>query len=225
MSEAPSGLGQLLSSEWMSNTDYLFAKSEFAKTHAPLISKQLPSIYNPNELSPPEVTEGATLLSLFSFGVKMVYRRLDGKYSKYGFEFTVGLHPDDPVLGYRYGNDKFCVDSNWFKHILKMMAAGTSSIEIPTYAIHRPIAISDLFELAGVEEAAHRIFYLEKQYPGKPGIADGDPRISYNSSEFERRANLWKLAYTKRYMPDYYPALQQTTQQVNVIMREIGQQR
>ena len=54
------------------------------------------------------------------------------------------------------------------------------------------------------------MFYIEKDSLGIDVIDEADDEIKIFTSEAENRAMRWKLAYTKRYFPQYYDRLKET---------------
>lgn len=79
------------------------------------------------------------------------------------------------------------------------------------------IPVEDFFEIDGVEEAAHLMFCNEKGHLGKKLLENFVPEIQYFRNEMERRALTWKIAYAKRYFPQYTDYLRETVKKINEI--------
>ena len=61
-----------------------------------------------------------------------------------------------------------------------------------------------------LKEAAHLMFFNERGHMGVAEIVNANEKIRGYTSERENRAMKWKLAYTRRYFPQYYDSLKET---------------
>lgn len=64
------------------------------------------------------------------------------------------------------------------------------------------------------------MFYNEKGNLGQEPPKNVDPKYKHDTSEIERRAFAWKIAYVKRYFPQYYPMLKKRVLEIRKIMSE-----
>jgi hypothetical protein len=155
------------------------------------------------------------LLSLFTVGTSMVYNRVGMRPENSIIQFYDAQFPWEVQIGYAPDRDVYVIDNSWFRQMVETAQQKDARFTPPSmYAIPVPIRVTDFFELAGVEEAAHRVFFRLKGDFGGRGIPHTDDFIRYNSFEIERRANVWKLAYVSRYMPEYETALRTTMDNV-----------
>ena len=168
-----------------------------------------------NDLSSQEREAGAYLMVRFFFGVDAVCKRFGNQDSEYRLLYDAGKKDEDHPFAYDQQEDRFLLNVGFLKKAIKKQikqdpflfaAAGLGSGGL--------ISAGDLFELIGVEEGAHYLFYQEKDRPGQGALADAPDIYRYKTSEVESRALKWKTAYAGRYFPDYYEDFRRTSRTV-----------
>lgn len=160
----------------------------------------------------------------------MAYRRFGFKYPIYELNFDTGDGDNYGGIAFDSDNNEYVINIKFLKKVLKIIDnKGQYSIRDPEME-EIMIPVADFFEIAGIEEAAHLMFVNEKRHLGTEQVVEAEEKYKYLTSEVESRALTWKLAYVKRYMPQYYDALKKTTEKVRKIrfdsikkQREIGE--
>ena len=166
-----------------------------------------------DDLSEDEKRLGAKIMTQFLFGVNMAYKRMGMKYENYKITLDAGEEAEYDAIAYWNDENKFMIRLSWLKGEIKEISNGKDSFE-DAMGIEGKIAVDDFFELAGVEEAAHLMFYNEKDNDTKVQLNTGDDNLDYFTKESEERALIWKKAYAKHYMPQYYDSLSKTANRV-----------
>mgnify|MGYP001791558480 CR=1 FL=1 len=194
---------------WLSKEEYGRQKVGFiAKNKGQFVDFFSGSEHFSN-LTPDLREKGAELISRFFFGVWMAYRRIGFKYSSYNLTYDTGEINDYSGIGYNDESNSFAIKVDFMQEVLgKIKEKGNASIS--GMGIEEMVPTDDFFELAGVEEAAHLMFFNEYGHLGKAALVTNDSDISYHTSEIESRALIWKVGYVKRYMPQYYGSLKRT---------------
>jgi len=165
----------------------------------------------------PELQEaGAELITRFFFGVHMAYRRFGFKYPIYGITYDVSDRNDYDGIGFHHERNEYIVKVKLLRQLLENTEEDGRCF-IQGGGIERMIPAGDFFEITGVEEAAHLMFFNEKGHSGKGPISGVEEEYKYYTSDMESRALKWKLAYVKRYFPQYQDSLVKTSEKVKEI--------
>lgn len=167
-------------------------------------------------LSPELKNTGAELVTRFFFGVHMAYRRFGFKHPIYKITYDTGGRTDYDGIAFHDESNKYIVKVKFLERVLEITKEKGQCL-IGGGGITEMIPAGDFFEIIGVEEAAHLMFYNEKGHLGEEAVAEAEEEYKYYTSEMESRALKWKLAYVKRYMPQYYDSLSQTADKVREI--------
>ncbi|HKC04529.1 MAG TPA: hypothetical protein VKC54_01535 [Patescibacteria group bacterium] len=205
--------------EWLSVEEYKRTKDAVIKKNAPVFENLIRN--NPSKFSgfsDSQIKETSELMSLFVHGVTMVYKKFGEKYKNIDIElsdetgslFTVrwepGPNPDPTYLI----NPKAI---SYWKDLKKdnvVWGIDSGGVRSPKF--------KDIFELGGVEEAAHALFANEKKKLGKPAILSELPIMEYIlSSDAEYRALLWKLSYVRKYKQEYVSDLEKMVEKVQKV--------
>lgn len=161
---------------------------------------------------------GAELLARFFFGVDMDYKRFGSKYPIYDIGLDAGEEADYEGIAFWEDENKYLVRISWLKKVLEHNESeGKYFFNKGGGGIKQKVPAGDMFEIAGVEEAAHLMLFNEKGDMGKKELDEAGEKFWYQTSDAESRALKWKLAYVKRYMPQYYDSLRQTAEKVEEI--------
>lgn len=210
---------------WLSFEEHESEREKFIQNN----SQQFQDALNSNkqifgEYSDETYTKASELISKFFFGVKQVYRRFGNKYPIYEITYDLSNRDDYDGIAFNDEENGFVFKVNYLREMLEKIekdepvysfgGAGIGGMVIPS---------EDFFEIAGVEEAAHLMFFNEKGHLGK-GKIQGDnitDDVLYHSSDMESRALLWKSAYIKRYFPQYSDSIRETLQEVTKLRLEM----
>lgn len=202
MSEAE----QAPSFHWPSLEEYQSLKDEVIAEEKDTFRKFYEDSDHFSDMNGVQKAIAADLMAHFAFGVNMAYQRFGGKYRSCNIVYG---YPDkgQPTIAFDYGENVYVLNTAKFKKIVGLISNKELG-KIEAAGIKKtPVSPRDFFELAGVEEAAHFMFFNEKGHPGKEGFATDDPEVDYYTDDMERSALTWKVAYTQRYMPQYYDEL------------------
>lgn len=198
---------------WLSVSEYQKYKKDFIEANQDDTFTNLNKHPQLNDLSEDEKRLGAKIMTQFLFGVNMAYKRMGDKYDNYKIALDRGEEAEYDSIGYWQDENKYIVRLSWLKEEIKEISKGKDNFE-NAMGIEGKIDVNDFFELAGVEEAAHLMFYNEKEGDTKRQLKTGDDNLDYFTKESEERALIWKKAYTKHYMPQYYDSLSRTANRV-----------
>lgn len=148
-----------------------------------------------------EIRLAGRFVASFIFGALMANRKFGFKYPLPKLIYDLGERDDYHTIAYHGEEDAFIFRLREFKKIVeekpKNLRGG---------GVRRAMSREKWFELAGVEETAHSFLYKEKGDWGRSATPTGS-EYDYFTSEAEERALLWKIAYTRRYMPGFKPSL------------------
>lgn len=185
--------------------------------------KHFVELFNQNQLlsdcSTEEIELISELLSRFLFGVQMAYFRFGFKFPNLNFAFVTNEDTDYHGIAFNPEFNGFYIKVNFLKDIIQSFRSGGGCF-IQGAGMSEKITVEDFLEIVGVEEASHLMFYNEKRYMGKEEIPQEDKILQYFSSEMEFKALVWKLAYVKRYFPQYYGLLKPTYEATRKIVYE-----
>lgn len=159
---------------------------------------------------------GAELITRFFFGVQMAYGRFGFKYPIYKITYDLGERSDYDGIGFNDESNGYVAKVKFLRRVLEITKEKGQCL-IEGVGIKEMISAEDFFEIAGVEEGAHLMFYNEKGHLGKRELPEAEEEYGHYTSEMESRALKWKLAYVKRYLPQYYDSLKQTEKKVREI--------
>jgi hypothetical protein len=165
------------------------------------------------EFSGQEIELVSKILSCFMFGVNMAYFRFGFKFPNFNFAFDTREETDYHGIAFNSEFNGFFIKVKFLKDILQDFRPD-KKCSIKGAGITEKIPIQDFFEIVGIEEASHLMFYNEKGYLGSDEIPQEDKVLQYFTNGLEFKALLWKLAYTKRYYPQYYQFLKPTYEKV-----------
>ncbi|MFC1790496.1 hypothetical protein ACFLZP_03370 [Patescibacteria group bacterium] len=168
------------------------------------------------DLNPELKDTGAELVTRFFFGVHMAYRRFGFKHPIYKITYDTGERSDYDGIAFHDESNEYVAKVKFLKRVLEITKEKGQCL-IEGAGIKEMIPAGDFFEIGGIEEAAHLMFYNEKGHLGEKPVAEADEEYKYYTSEMESRALKWKLAYVRRYMPQYYDSLKQTSEKVREI--------
>lgn len=211
--------------EWPSRNDYIVLKEKSLEKHTPIFKAMIKDDENFINSDDKELNDASELLSNFVFGIEMAYRRFGWDIREMPIELVPGgLKSDFCVLerstvgGLRreYAIDTYKLKKNLWQYGKSDRRRGGGGM--------RNVTMEDLFEIGGVEEAAHYIFRQEKRYrknkekgPITLSRSLNDLDVSLHNSDIERRALLWKIQYTERYKPEYTQVLKELEEKVTQV--------
>ena len=225
---------------WPSLQEYEFFKKDFIRKNIPILNedwKQQRLFANiPQETR----QEALSIVAHFFFGAVVAYGRVG-----FPFALPVALYAqrDRPFYCFHPIPHTFSISS------IRLLQCATITPEMKReqqeFALNgggffTPIPIKPFSEIAGVEEAAHSLLFVEKYrthvHVGKPieslvlslymilwsikhntTIPSANSTVTYHTSDIERRGTEWKVAYTKRYYPQYYPYIRATKSAVETL--------
>jgi len=159
-----------------------------------------------NSLTEDQKQLGANLLSHFFVGVNVAYFRYGNKYADEDLLFATNA--GDTTIAYAVDMKTFAVNLSWFLRVVKDPDRYIGT-ETSVGGIENIQSLEDFFEIAGVEEAAHRIYFKEEKKRSIPLTRIGK-KYDYYLDDPENRALLWKAGFIKRYFPQYYPSIRKT---------------
>jgi len=203
------------STEWMEKSVVDVQREKFVNQY----SQQLFSFYNKynifSDLNTDEKQICSVLESRFFFGIKMAYRRTNEKYPIYDIKFETNRNCS--LVYFDYETNSYGANIDTFKRSSKRIAEGK---EVFINGLGSKIPIKETLEIAGVEEAVHLMFFNEKGNMGDFIFPENSKnRYIYHISDIESMALYWKLAYIKRYFPEYYQPLKKFNEGVTKIRR------
>lgn len=183
------------------------------------------SFYNGNEvfagLTHEQKEYTARLIGHFFIGIKTAYERFGNKYNDAQLSYTT-QNDNFELFAYFPEHDRYAANLNTIMRIAKdperflrthESVGGIASFE----------SLEDMFELAGVEEAAHRIFYKEKKIEPNKQVKIGK-KYDYYVVDEEYRALYWKAGYIKHYKPQYLSSINETIDGAQVLRQRIKDQ-
>jgi hypothetical protein len=207
--------------EWPTLDEYRKLKDKAINRYRPLIQDIVRSRYYLSDLNQKEFNDAIELLSTFVFGVEMVYKRFGWKKGIMPIGFNLGGNLSSAPFGIAAYHDTS------YKHYY--FSVGTLEKIVTTVGkngrlnngeaggIKNPTAL-DLFELGGVEEAAHFVFLsVKKEVPAHSFMAAPDELMEYHTQDVERRALVWKIQYAERYKPEYVANLRKLEDSVSQV--------
>ena len=203
---------------WLTQQEYLETRKTVVNKQRAVISSFLEERSDLfGDLTEEQRSLGAELVAIFIFGLYATYKRFGFKYENYKITFDTGNEVEYDLLAYWLNGDSFGIKIDKFKDLLHGMTdPNLINVSMSGGGLRENIPVRDYWEIAGVEEAAHLIFFKEKSR-GRKALETGS-ELDYYTSEPERRALVWKLAYTKRYFPQYADQLRKTLQEVNELL-------
>lgn len=193
--------------DWLSKEDQDQAREEFIANNKEQFVAFLPRVLP--DFSDDVIDQLGEYMARFFFGVRSVYRRYGFKYSEYNLTYDEGNRNDyDGIAFYDLGN-QYIIKVSFFEKVAQILK-DCGSVTISGAGIQEMIPFEDMMEIAGVEEAAHYLYFNEKGDHGAESLPDASDKIEYFTSDEESRALIWKLAYARRYFPQYYDDLRDT---------------
>lgn len=148
----------------------------------------------------------------------MAYSRLKFKHQYYKIKYDPSDNKNYDAIAYDHNGNWFGIKISYLKKILDILEK-KGSCTIIGGGIEEKVPVEEFFEIAGVEEAAHLMFFQEKGCLGDGIIASAPEDLDYYTSDMEWRALIWKLWYVKKYFPQYYNSLRETYKNVSKIRR------
>lgn len=170
------------------------------------------NIYKLFDNYPKETREQLCIyIARFLFGISNAYQRMGNKYQDYNLVYDINKEKNENNISIAYNGESnsFIISVDFLTKIADIFEESKNIYVKGAGGIKSKIPLEDFMEIAGIEEAAHLMFFNEKGQYGKDILDNVDPDIEYFTSDMESRALLWKLAYIKRYFPQYYPDLKQ----------------
>lgn len=213
------GTGERRLNQWLSKEEINRDRKAFIRDNCGQFLTFIQDDEHFSDLSPELKNMGADLITRFFFGVHMVYRRLGNKYPVYNLTYDIGERDEYDGIAFHDDTNKYVVKVSFLKKVLEIVKE-KGRCDISGMGIKEMIPAVDFFEIAGVEEAAHLLFFNEKRHLGKGPVSSAKEEDRYYTSDMESRALIWKLAYVKRYMPQYQHSLRETAERVTKIRLE-----
>lgn len=154
-----------------------------------------------------EIEKLADKLAHFQFGLSLVHKRMGVKLKNSDLIISAdNIFPSAGPIAHISKDAR--VNKNYKKRYLLQLKQIYSIINNPEefnritqhWGIPN-LSMEDLFFLAGVEEASHKMF--DEKQNKKVSIYPEDNIPSYHISDIELRALLWKSKIIKKYLPQY----------------------
>ena len=203
----------MLDRGWPSHESYSVLKEKRTSELREDYLQEFSNIEEFKNLSHEQTIIASKLMASFQFGVEMVDKKLGvvDITDSINIIFNKRSHRkslDEIDISYRPDRDAYIVGIEWFTKTVEETSKDKDFNFDSLGGIEGAIDPYDGLEIAGVEEAAHRLYKHVKK-PTDMNTSNLPPD-EYWASDIERRALLWKLGYTERYFPQYHESLQTT---------------
>lgn len=212
--------------EWPSLDEYRELKDKAIDRYKPLIQDIVRGRHYLSDLNQKQFDDAIELLSTFVFGVEMVYKRFGWKNGVVPIGFNLGGDLNSEPFGietyHDSSNKHYYFNVGTLEKIVTTVGKNGRLNNGEAGGIKHPTALA-LFELSGVEEAAHFVFLsVKKGVPEHVFMAASDELTEYHTQDIERRALVWKIQYAKRYKPEYVANLRKLEDGVSQVRTAYG---
>ncbi|MFO7881106.1 MAG: hypothetical protein R6U52_01045 [Kosmotogaceae bacterium] len=194
-------------SDWLSKKDQDQAREEFIKNNKEQFVDFLPQVLP--DFSDNVIDQVGEYMARFFFGIRSVYRRYGFKYSEYELTYDTSDRNDYDGIAFHDLGNQYIIKISFFEKVAQILK-DCGSVTISAAGIQEMIPFEDMMEITGVEEAAHYLYFNEKGDHGAGPLSDASDKLRYFTSDEESRALIWKLAYVRKYFPQYYDDLKDT---------------
>lgn len=175
--------------DWISKDDYIAQKTEFFDKNKEIIEEYLQNNKYTKHLNPDEIKTASRFLLNFRWSATLIC-----KLSNYGQDtpaVRIGIAPDGSI-GFDTEKGDFIFDVVDFIRDVKF------TTEHPNHRLNK----EERYEIVGVEEMAHCLYFEKKREVGDYQLPTKDEPLNYLSSDVEYRAKIWQTQYAKHYMSD-----------------------
>ncbi|MCX6705166.1 MAG: hypothetical protein NT162_02405 [Candidatus Woesebacteria bacterium] len=212
--------------EWPPLDEYRESKDKAIDRYKPFIQDIVRSRYYLSDLNQKEFDDAIALLSTFVFGVEMIYKRFGWKKGVVPIGFNLGGNLSSEPFGIEAYHDSpnryYYFNVGTLEKIVTTVGKNGRLNNGEAGGIKHPTALA-LFELGGVEEAAHFVFLsVKKEVPAHSFMTASDELTEYHTQDIERRALVWKIQYAKRYKPEYVANLRKLEDGVSQVRMAYG---